>query len=142
HEILDKAWITAIFSDSQNNLWIGTQKNGRFIIDKDEKITTYNQENSSLKTNYIKTINEGKNNDIFIGTLDGLYLANNHQLSSIDLPTVDGLYLTFTSSVIHNNKLVLGALNNQLYFIDLDNYSYSFFSTENGFSYKRGWVGY
>ena len=142
HEILDNAWITAIFSDSQNNLWIGTQKNGIFIIDKDEKITSYNQENSSLKTNYIKTINEGKNNDIFIGTLDGLYLANSHQLSSIDLSTVDGLYLTFTSSVIHNNKLVLGALNNQLYFIDLDNYSYSFFSTENGYSYKRVWCVY
>ena len=139
NEVLDKAWITTIYIDSQKNIWIGTQKDGVFKVDKDEKITVYNQESSDLKTNYIKTIIEGKNKDIFIGTIDGLYLIKNNSLTDLEIPTVDGLFLTFTAAVIHNNHLVLGALNTRLYFVNLDDYSFSLFAPENGFDYKRVW---
>jgi len=81
HEVLDKAWITTIYIDSQKNIWIGTQNDGVFKVDKDEKITVYNQENSDLKKNYIKTIIEGKNKDIFIGTIDGYISNQKYQLN-------------------------------------------------------------
>tara|TARA_R110000782_G_scaffold110863_1_gene200385 strand:- start:64296 stop:67481 length:3186 start_codon:yes stop_codon:yes gene_type:complete len=139
HEVLDKAWITTIFIDSQKNIWIGTQKDGVFKVEESNKITQFSKENSNLRNNYIKAIIEGKDKDVFIGTIDGLYLIKNNNLTDLEIPSVDGLFLTFTSAVIHNNHLVLGALNTRLYFVNLDNYSFSLFAPENGFDYKRVW---
>ena len=139
---LDSAWISSIFIDSKQNTWIGTQANGLFKINNKNKVVQYHQGNSELSNNYIKTIIEGKNNDIFIGTISGLCLIKNNKISVLntEISTVEsGSYVTLTSSIVYGNHIVFGALNTRLYFVDLDDYTVSYYTDVNGFNYKRVW---
>ena len=69
-------------------------------------------------------------------------LIKNKKVSLVDLPKAEGTHLTFTSSTIYKNQIVLGALNSQLYFIDKNNLSVKWIAPENGFNYKKTWAIY
>lgn len=139
NEVLNTSFINCIYSDSQNNLWIGTKAAGVFLIEKSGQIHNYTNKDG-LSSNYVKTIIEGKKGELFIGTIEGLNLINKGKISLVDLPKVQGSSLTFTSSSVYKNQLVFGALNNQLYLIDKDTYQPKWLTQNNGFIYQKIWA--
>ena len=138
NEILNTSFINCIYTDSSNNIWIGTKAAGVFMMNPSGKIKNFSDKNG-LSSNYIKTIIEGKKGEIIVGTIDGLNLIQRDSVSLMDLPKIEGSHLTFTSSVSYKDQLVFGALNNQLYFVNKNTYKVSWITPENGFTYKKIW---
>jgi len=67
--------VKSMYEDQDQRLWIGTEKNGLILFDR-EKRKFYNYLPDSLyssNTNYIKSIFEDDNFNLWIGTLDGLF---------------------------------------------------------------------
>lgn len=63
--------IRTIINDDKNNLWVGSEKNGLFLIDKQQNVRNfkYERENRySLPENYVSTIFQNSTGSIFIGT--------------------------------------------------------------------------
>jgi len=57
----------SIFEDSKENLWVGTMGGGLNIFDRKRKIfTSYNISNSTIYTNYVPSIIETKNGDLWL----------------------------------------------------------------------------
>lgn len=137
-KILNSSFTNCIYTDVQNNIWIGTKSAGLFRIDEKGKVKRYYEQNG-LTVSYVKTIIEGKLGEYFVGTIDGLFTIKKDSVFAFDLPKNDGSHLTFTSSVQYKNQLVFGALNSQLYFIDKSTYKPSWISPANGFTYKKIW---
>ena len=98
---LPKDTITAIYRSDSNELWIGTDKNGLFRLNKDlGKIVNYLLGNGSLE-NSVTSIT-GKGNQIWAGTKKGLcninYITSNvrwYSISKGGLPhnSVNSIYL-------------------------------------------------
>jgi PAS domain S-box-containing protein len=56
----------SIFEDSRENLWIGTMGGGLNMFDRKKKVfIRYNTSNSEIYTNYIQSIIEAKNGDLW-----------------------------------------------------------------------------
>ena len=138
NEVLNTSFINCIYTDSDNKTWVGTKNAGVFVIDKLGNVTNYTS-NQGLSNDYVKTIIEGKKGELLIGTVDGLNLIKNNTVSLIALPKIEGSSLTFTSSATYKNKLVFGALNNQLYMLDKDTYNAEWKAAKNGFTFKKIW---
>ncbi len=136
-ELLNNSNIQTLYFDASGNLWIGTKNAGVFSLINGE-VTNYSDKNG-LTSPYVKSIIEGKKGEFLIGTVNGLCLIKDNKVSIIDLPKIEGTFITFTSSTYYRNKIVLGALNNQIYFIDKDNYKVSFIGAENGFNHPKIW---
>lgn len=139
NEILNGSFINCIYSDISQNLWVGTKNNGVFKIDTKGVVVNYSFKNG-LSSNYIKTIIEGKEGEIFVGSLDGLNLIVEDNITLIELPKIEGSHLTFTSSSLYKDKLIFGALNKQLYLLDIKTHTTEWISQENGFDYQKIWA--
>ncbi|WP_170228030.1 two-component regulator propeller domain-containing protein [Vicingus serpentipes] len=139
NEILNGSFINCISSDVNENLWVGTKNNGVFKIDTKNNVENYSTKNG-LSSNYIKTIIEGKEGEIFVGSLDGLNLIVEDSVQFIKLPKIEGSHLTFTSSSLYKDKLIFGALNKQLYLLDIETHKTEWISQENGFDYQKIWA--
>jgi ligand-binding sensor domain-containing protein len=68
----DKVW--EIYEDSQHNLWVGTLGSGLDLFDRDKNIFYhYRAEgDKSVHSNYIFSIIESKEGDLYVGTAFGL----------------------------------------------------------------------
>ena len=86
----DNVFISYLYQDSQENIWIGTEDNGVFISDRHGNIIkTYDK--SDLMSNTIKGIIEDDMHNIWISTGDGLCNIN-HKSNKIERYTIeDGL---------------------------------------------------
>ncbi|OFY86866.1 MAG: hypothetical protein A3K10_15485 [Bacteroidetes bacterium RIFCSPLOWO2_12_FULL_31_6] len=138
NEVLNTSFINCIYTDSNNNVWVGTKNAGVFVINLSGNVTNYSV-NNGLSNNYVKTIIEGKKGELIVGTIDGLNLIKKENVTLIDLPKLSGISLTFTSSTNYKNQLIFGALNNQLYLLNKDTYEPIWMTQNNGFIYKKIW---
>nr|WP_321408458.1 two-component regulator propeller domain-containing protein [uncultured Carboxylicivirga sp.] len=71
--------LSDIFVDSENNIWLGTNKHGliHFDITKNQtKIITPLYENNTLESNMIRDIEEDYNGNIWLGTESGIFIYN------------------------------------------------------------------
>lgn len=77
-EILGKIFITQLFSGSDGLVWIGTMNDGLFRYDPDQgqldSFSYHNNDTASLSSDYIITICEDNQSNIWIGTNNGLNL--------------------------------------------------------------------
>jgi signal transduction histidine kinase/ligand-binding sensor domain-containing protein/AraC-like DNA-binding protein len=68
-------YLTVIFEDSNNRLWIGSENSGLDVYSFDtDELQTYNTTSTidkRITSDAISAICEGENKDIFVGTLDG-----------------------------------------------------------------------
>jgi len=73
-----KMTIWKIYKDSNSQIWLCTTDNGLVLFDRNKGILKeFNTENSGLTSNNIRIIEEGKSNDIWIGSEDhGLFSLN------------------------------------------------------------------
>ena len=87
NESLNTAFVYCVYTDSKNNVWVGTKNSGVFKIDILGSVTNYSDKNG-LSNNYVKTIIEGKKNELLIGTIDGICLIKNNTVSVLNLPKI------------------------------------------------------
>jgi len=66
-------YISSIYRDSRNNIWIGTFGGGFCLFDPDkEEFTTYGTEQGRLVNNNVCAIVESPNGHLWISTIDGI----------------------------------------------------------------------
>lgn len=85
-----KMTIWKIYKDSSSKIWLCTRDNGLVLFDRNLGILKrINTETTALTTNNIRTIEEGTNNDIWIGSEDqGLFLSKGATLSIEKIPEI------------------------------------------------------
>ena len=88
NEFFNGANITVIETDSEGNIWLGTQGNGLLKYDG-LKFTTYRKENG-LPSNFILDILID-NNGVWIATQKGLVKMKDEKIIGINNPEKDGL---------------------------------------------------
>ncbi len=67
----EKSWkATSIFESSKSEIWVGTEKNGVYLI-VDNEIKNY-KINNGLEDNYIKEVFEDKQKNIWVVTKWGI----------------------------------------------------------------------
>ena len=83
----------ALFEDSQNRLWVGTNDNGVVVTDKDySRHYTYLD---GLRTSSIRSITEDGSSNIIIGTNTGIsYVDANGDLYNLDDNRLNDAYIT------------------------------------------------
>jgi ligand-binding sensor domain-containing protein/signal transduction histidine kinase len=105
-----------------NNLWIGTFEHGLHIMDipSGSVIRHYPDARypSELKSNFIVTILEAKNGEIFIGTRRGLYRFDSATNDFDLVEDVSSTYLIHTLLEDSNGIIWIGTLGNGLYYYD------------------------
>ncbi len=68
--------INALSTDQSGNLWIATNGGLQVYNPKMNTFSSYTRENGMLNTNNVTTLFYGKNNNLFIGTAEGLIMLN------------------------------------------------------------------
>jgi signal transduction histidine kinase/ligand-binding sensor domain-containing protein/DNA-binding NarL/FixJ family response regulator len=85
-------YLTVIFEDSNNRLWIGSENSGLDVYSFDtDELLTYTSSSpieKKITSNAISAICEGENHDIFVGTLDGG--LNRFELSEMKIVHIHG----------------------------------------------------
>ena len=101
-------FITSLFFDYEDTLWVGTNKNGLFRLKNNiwSEVKGIDELKRHIKA-AIPTISQGLNNDIWVGTTKGLsYFSNNNQQHSIE--SFNGKYIG-SLKLIKSNHLVIGS---------------------------------
>ena len=70
NSLLDNVVVNKIFSDNNDNIWLGTKNNGVFLINN-LKIRNYTNSNSNLPANQIQKMTLGADNSIWLGIEKG-----------------------------------------------------------------------
>lgn len=81
-ELQGKSSITNIDKDNSENIWLSSQMNGLVQINKNLFIKYYSFEKNPLPIYSFKFLN---NNELIIGSLDGLYFCKINQLDKIEI---------------------------------------------------------
>ncbi|MCX7861554.1 MAG: SpoIIE family protein phosphatase [Bacteroidales bacterium] len=106
-KILNHVVVYSLYLDSQDRIWIGTSK-GLYLLNKNNQIIPITKTNKeSIET--VWTINEDFNNNIIVGTLNGLYKIKQFTAFAI----LD--YQTFTTSFKTEHNLFFCDYNGYLY---------------------------
>jgi len=116
--------IHALLSDD-HELWVGTYEHGIDIIDinTNKVIRHYDagQGANDLKSNFIVTIYKTKNNNIYIGTLEGLYKYNRRTDDFTRINYVPSNSFVYAILEDENNNIWVGTLGSGLFFFNPGN---------------------
>ncbi|WP_460218462.1 two-component regulator propeller domain-containing protein [Psychroserpens sp. MEBiC05023] len=112
-EILKDQTIWKIYKHAPHQYWLCTRDNGIVLFDENEGIIKhYNSNNSQLSSNNIRTIEKGKNYDLWIGSENnGLFLLNTQ--TEIITP-IKSITDKIKSLYFDGNKLWIGTNGNGL----------------------------
>ncbi|MDR2058182.1 MAG: response regulator [Dysgonamonadaceae bacterium] len=92
NEYLSSLYLTVIYEDSSNNLWIGTENSGLNVYSFDtgelSLYTTSSKEGNGITSNSISAICESEKGTVFVGTLDGG--LNKFELSGQKITPIHG----------------------------------------------------
>lgn len=95
------------FDKKSSYIYVGTEGNGLLLLGvKDEKIhSSYTTKNSSISSNYIRAIALDNNENIWIGTYEGLLKAEpvKNKLTFKKFTLADGLPNNMIQSIINSN---------------------------------------
>ena len=129
--LLNKADIFTMYADKANNIWFGTMSFGLIKYNLSTKIFTNFNTANGLQSNFIWSINEDLQGNIYVGTNPGLSKIT--PLGAIETITIKGAENTNFRYIIADNK-------NNLWFATpkgvykYDQYSYKFYNEKNGLS--------
>ncbi len=79
-----KGIITTIFTDSQKRIWVGTDGDGVYLLNRQNELIKHflhNNNPNSLTNNIVRDIDENTNGNIWIGTFYGLSIVDANDFS-------------------------------------------------------------
>jgi serine phosphatase RsbU (regulator of sigma subunit) len=116
--------IRGVYLSSNNLLFVGTNNNGLFVYnDKKELFRYFSPDNSVLKSFSILSMAELPDQNVVLGTSEGLYLYN-IQSNKIEF---------FSENWKHLPKFIFQ--NNRIFDIEITNKNHFWLATENGLIY-------
>lgn len=123
--------IWKIYKDNYHNIWLCTRDNGLIQFDKSKGILKqFNTENSNLTSNNIRTIEQGDNGKIWIGTDDnGLFYLN---LENNNINKVNKVPFKIKSLYSKENQIWIGTNGDGLVKYDIKNNSIITFTQQEG----------
>ncbi len=119
---IDINFVTSIFEDSKNNLWISTRRDGLFLYDRSSKKYIHyvhdDKNSNSLSDDAVYCINEDQNGRLWVGTEHGglnildakLNVFHVYRPSASDVESISSLsiYAIFKGT---NNSIWIGTYN-------------------------------
>ena len=100
-------YITSLIENEKSNLCIGTKNNGIYnYISETKEIKVYNKTNSNLRTNHITSLCIDNSNQLWIGTLRGLYLFNENNNDFKFMESSKNKFITCIYEDNSNNILI------------------------------------
>ena len=140
--------LTSIIIDSFGIKWIGTYDSGLVSFDGIE-LKVYNNQNSSLSSNSIRTI-FSDSNQIWIGTLNGLYKKEdslftyissigNRYITCIDVDVINNLWIGSNSGLLKltSNYIVTSFTSDIITSLYIDDSNVKWFGTgSSGYPYQ------
>lgn len=143
-DLLDNV-IASIYKDKDGNIWVGNWGKGLNIIDrKTKKVDHYSTTltgKNKLANDYVHVIFEYNENEIWIGTRDGIFVYQNKQFVRLDNYYKSSQIPNFSNNRVFSilkdkyNKVWVGTQGG-LYYLDLENKTYKCF-TSSGVKGKR-----
>lgn len=116
--------VFAIDVDAENNVWIGTSSSGLIKYGNDSTLTTYNTSNSGISDNWVESICQGTNNDLWVGTRFGINIFDkntswqsyNTSNSGLNNNTINSIAIDTDSLVwVANNPSAIGKFENGIW---------------------------
>lgn len=95
--------VAALYVDSEDNLWIGTNDSG-IACYRNGEFKFYNKEDG-LGSNMVRAISENDNGTIFVGTTRGLCYIKNGKVSPVEDERLKHLYISEINHAL-GNKIV------------------------------------
>jgi ligand-binding sensor domain-containing protein/serine phosphatase RsbU (regulator of sigma subunit) len=100
--LLNKAKVFTIYADKANNIWFGTIEYGVIKYNNTTHKFTYYDNMIGLQNNFVRSINEDLQGNIYIGTVAGLNRINtNGVLEKVNIPGQNNVGFT---AIIPDNK--------------------------------------
>ncbi|MCH2488587.1 MAG: response regulator [Flavobacteriales bacterium] len=123
--------IWKIYKTANDSLWLCTRSQGLILFDPQLGIKkSFNRQNSTLTTNNIRTIEQGKGSIIWIGTEDkGLFKLD---IQTNIITKIDAVSVPIKSLYYTSNKLWVGTNGKGLILYNLIDESVRAFTRENG----------
>ncbi len=121
------ASVVSLFVDSSNRLWVGTNDNGAFVMDKGE-FTAFKKEDG-LRSLSVRAFCEDKDGNIYIATTKGIsVLGKDNKLTDIDDKRVEESYVWELNTSADGT--IYGNTNNNEVFTIVDGKVTDFYSAE------------
>lgn len=112
-------FVTYLYQDANQNLWVGTNNNGLIILNKKYQFVK-NLNKDQIGSNGIKGIIEDNNHNIWVGTDNGLLKINPADWSISRYTTADGLptnQFNYSSAFkAENGEIFMGTINGMISF--------------------------
>jgi len=106
---IDKVLINAIYKDVDDHIWVGTFNDGVFFIQNPTlKNISYTAGRKTLPVTTAKFIN----NNVVVGTLNGLFITDKNNLNTQIVTPSDELFGEIIYSIQQNNNQVVFSKNN------------------------------
>ena len=143
-DLLDNV-IASIYKDKNGNLWVGNWGKGLNIIDhKTNKVRHFSsslQGNNHIVNDFVHVIFEYKENEIWIGTRDGIYVYQNDRFVSLNNYYKTNQLPDFASNRVlcmlkdKKNNVWVGTQGG-LYYLDLNTKKYRLFTSSGNVGKK------
>jgi ligand-binding sensor domain-containing protein/serine phosphatase RsbU (regulator of sigma subunit) len=132
--LLDKANVFTMYADKAGNIWFGTIGIGAIKYDQRKNTFTYFNTSNGLHDNFVRTIDEDLQGNIYIGMNSGITRLNlNNQLEKVNIPGEENIAFI---DIVPDNR-------NNLWFatsvgvIKFNGYSYKNYREKNGLSSNK-----
>ncbi|MBL0331055.1 MAG: SpoIIE family protein phosphatase [Bacteroidetes bacterium] len=100
--LLNKARIFVIYADKANNIWFGTITDGVIKYNTTTKKFTYYGSSKGLQDNFVRSINEDLQGNVYIGTNSGINrITTGGALEKVNIPGQENVAFT---SIIPDSK--------------------------------------
>ena len=132
--------INALCTDKVGNLWIATNGGLQVYNPKMNTFSSYTRENGKLHTNNITSIfynKDGKSNDLFIGTAEGLVILNlsstEKQVLTGNASNIKSFTNNFITQVVQDSRgLIWVGTREGLNILNLENDSLNYLTEKQG----------
>jgi ligand-binding sensor domain-containing protein/serine phosphatase RsbU (regulator of sigma subunit) len=112
--ILSKANVFTIYCDQSNNIWFGTISDGLIKYNATTKRFSYFTKETGLRNNFVRSIGEDIQGNIYVGTVSGINKINGPGVvQKVNIPGEENV--AFTSIISDNKNNLWFATNEGIY---------------------------
>ncbi len=137
--LLNKSSVFTIYADNSNNIWFGTIQNGVIKYNVSTKRFTYFNKSMGLRQNFVRSIGEDIQGNIYIGTVAGISkISGPGVIQKINIAGEENI--GFTAIIPDNKNNLWLATNEGIY--KFNGYTYRKYKDKNGLASNKLLCGF